>query len=404
MSNEFNIDFARWDELRNTILGDLLPDPTLILEIISGGVRELQIRGVQISFADSVSDDEAYTLWSVFSVFPPAILSYIFKDKSIVILPHEDFLHLQDEFLSNASPSMGANFTQHNFVIDNNLLHIEKRKEKLHIAIWYVISSIMAQQLSDITGFDSLRFQAQFVRYLREKTGETAEVDTQMREFFDALFEAEFVNQNIIRSIYAEKMRVELPNYRRIMNTHLPMTWNMPSVFQPNFLNQIQEQGFTLDLGRSIALSLGMVNARQRDRPESSHELRLLFYSRWINNLLSSYLKVGDWQPAAMLSAGMSMSYQTQKPESSKVGRIFLGSGFDIGLEPQSGIILHSFLGVPIFVSSKGLNKQSWLPCWEVGIVSLRLSGSLFIGLSASSSFYDLTSQYYGLVLRYEGF
>lgn len=404
MNTDLHIDFTGWGDIRSKIYGDLLPDPAIIWEIVSEGTSELEIGGVTIPFADTISDEEAYVLWSIFSALPPPLLSYIFNDKSVAVLPHENFREMRDEFLAHASPSMGANFTEDSFVVDYNLLLDPERARKSNIAIWYALSAIVAQDLDDIEEFDSSRFQAQFVRYLREKAGETTEVDPEIREFFDVLFEAEFLNRSVIRDLYAEKMHVNLPRYQPVLDTHLPMTWSMPSVFRSNFLTQIQEQGFTLDLGNSVAMSLGMVNAKERERPESSHELRVLFYSRALNEIVSSFLSAGDWRPAALISAGIMATYQTQRPESSKYGRVFLGAGFDLGLDPQSGLILHSYFGVPVFVSSQGVEENSWLPYWEAGIVRLGSGDSLFIGLSASSSFIDSSSQYYGLVVRYENF
>ena len=392
-----SIDF---DYDRAQLWGGLLPDPSIIMDIILQGTRELGVNGVTIPFADTVSDDEAYVLWSVFSPLPASILSYIFEDRTVAILAHDDFRALQDDFLISASPSMGASVTGDSFVIDRNLLLDPQRAEKAQIAVWYALGSLLALDLNDIENFDSHVFQAQFVRYVR---GRTEGVSPDFREFFEALFDSEILGRTILRNLYAEKMGVDLPTTWQILSTHLPMTANVQAQFRPGFLTQIQEQGFTLNLG-DIGMSIGMVNAKDRDRPESDHELRMLFYSRSANQWFSSHMSIGDWTPAVLLSWGLMATYQTPRPESSKQGRVLLGAGFDLGIHEESGLILHSFFGVPVFVTAQGIEDESWLPYWEAGIVRLGSNDSLFIGLSASASFLDSTTQYYGLVARYENF
>lgn len=401
-----------WSYDRQRLWGDLLPDPAIILEIISQATsHEIKVGGVAIPFTDTVSDDEAYALWGIFTAIPPSLLSYLFHNRKTSIIPHDEFMAMHDDFLAHASPSMGANFTGHNFVIDRDLLLNPNRADKANIAIWYAVGSFVARDLSDIEKFDDAVFQAQFVRYIRARVAphgsssfEVTSVDPEARKFFDALFETENLSRNSIRDLYASIMGVELPPPWVLLDTHLTMSSSVQAMFRPGFLTQIQERGFTFNLSGDIGMSLGMVNAKDRDRPESNHELRLLFYSRTLNRIISSFLSVGSWHPAALLSAGLMATYQTQRAEASKQGRILLGAGFDLGLHEESGLIFHSFVGAPVFITAEGIEEDSWLPYWEAGIVRLGTTDKLFIGLSVSASLLDTSVQYYGMVVRYGNF
>ncbi len=424
--------------------------------------RSHRIRSFGIIIDEAASPEQIRLIRQTLKVFPDPFLEAFVSGRSFHVVSREEFDRLPHTMEASFSAKMGIKISGMTWYLREDTLSASSA-HSFSSRLWYAMSALVANELEGEPEFDRLRFQANFVRYLRGRLGNALAlpwipldfflkgVDPLYQIFFDLLAEAPDFSHGRLRELFREALvRSRSPHKlapsRRRMAAEALTPWSAQQAYA-----QLVAGEYSWHTGGGNVLQFSLQNAKDRTRPESSHRFSMHYYNDPLNELLGQGL--GRLFPGTAVdvvwSPGLVGSYDTATPNGVERETVLLGSLFDLNLKYDGWTMgLHSYLGLPVSLREreddrwapqdlcskayagrsvdenpcdregpitlpngsviwnhpKGMCDQGWsvTPQWEVGFKLTDPEKRFFLGTMLMVPFPRTEGRYFGLILRWQ--